>query len=600
MCGIVGFISFNNNLPDDFDIQPSIRLLEHRGPDDEGKWVSGNVALGFRRLSIQDLSIKGRQPMFSDDKRYVIIHNGEIYNFKILRKELEERGFVFKTGTDAEVLLKLYQLEGKSCLPKLNGMFAFAIYDTIKKSLFIARDRFGIKPLYTLRDKNGFFFASEMKALLPFVQKYGIPWELNESHIFEYMLFRYVSGQETLIKNLLKCKPGSWLEIGPDGSIKEGLFYDVESISPSLGSRQNQCNKSEEDYLEQVKDALKESIRLRMISDAPIGVALSGGVDSSLITALMREIYDGPIDTFSVVFPQVESGGRRIDESEFSDFVAHKFETNHHREILDENLFSELYLKVIWHNDEPLNFPHCAGIYLLSKFAAEKVKVLLGGEGADETFAGYDYFASPRLYPLKNRFVRVEDAQKLINGNITPLSNRQELISKCRFKGVNKEICYSLNTYLTTIENRLDKMSMAAGLEMRVPFLDHNIVETSLRLPDRYKVGGRITKYILKKLAERYIPREQIYRPKIGFSTPLNEWMRNDKVFGKYVDILREERTLNRPIYNKRGIQQLVANFKKGNDTFRYSYAGRVWILMNLELWIRTFIEEKQQLTFSS
>ena len=591
MCGIVGYLSFDGAMPEAGDLDEAVGLLQHRGPDDSGTWTAGNTALGFRRLSIQDLSSNGHQPMLSDDGRYVVVFNGEIYNFKILQKALCEKQFTFRTGTDTEVLLKLFQLEGARCLERLNGMFAFAIHDTLEGTLFLARDRFGEKPLYALKDRRGFVFASELKALGPFVRRLAMSWELNTDRLFEYMAFRYVAGEDTLVRGVRKLAPGSWLRIGRDGSSCQGTFYDVASAGVD-GAKRN-GTQTEAEHVEDVKELLKDSIRLRMISDAPIGVALSGGVDSSLVTGLMRDIHNGNIDTFSITFKEKEIDGRTIDESPYSDFVAKKFGTKHHRLTLDEALFAKLYLKCLWHNDEPLNFPHSMGIYLLAQFASERVKVLLCGEGADEAFAGYSYFLRPRLDPRKHRFARFTDIRRLLNGSVSQdISTREHIGEECPYDdGVNAEVYFSLRTYLTTIENRLDKMSMANGLEMRLPFLDQRVVERSLRLPDRLKVNGGTTKYLLKKLAEQYVPAEQIYRPKIGFSTPLNRWLRSKRLLGRYVDVLAEERTLTRPIYNKTGLRTLLKNFWQGDDTFHYSVAGRVWILMNLELWIRMFLE---------
>lgn len=576
-------------MPEVSALDEAVRLLEHRGPDDVGTWTSERAALGFRRLSIQDLSSNGHQPMLSGDGRYVTVFNGEIYNFKVLRKELCDKGFTFRTGTDTEVLLTLFQHEGPRCLRRLNGMFAVAIHDTRDGSLFLARDRFGEKPLYMLQDRRGFVFASELKALRPFASRMGMTWDLNTDRLFEYMAFRYVSGEDTLVRGVVKLAQGSWLRIEAKGASRCGQFYDLAAVDG--GGRRRGGRKTEAEHVDEVHDLLQDSIRLRMISDAPIGVALSGGVDSSLVTGLMREVHNGRIDTFSVAFHEKQIDGRTIDESAYSDFVARKFGTTHHRMTLDEGLFAKLYPTCLWHNDEPLNFPHSMGIYLLARFASQRVKVLLCGEGADEAFAGYTYFRQPRLDHRKHRFVRFSDVRTLLHRGVPQdLSTRQRAIEKCP-EGVNGEIHFSLRTYLTTIENRLDKMSMANGLEMRLPFLDQRVVERSLRLPDALKVKGQTTKYLLKKLAERYVPHAQIYRPKVGFSTPLNQWLRNRKLLGQYVDILAEERTLNRPIYNRTEILALLRNFWKGPDTFRYSYAGRVWVLMNLELWIRMFLE---------
>lgn len=590
MCGIVGHMSFDGRVAQPEDLDEAVRLLRHRGPDDVGTWQCGNVALGFRRLAIQDLSTNGNQPMWSDDSRHVVVFNGEIYNFKILRKELCAKGHVFHTGTDTEVLLKLYQLEGRRCLGRLDGMFAFAIYDTLERSLFLARDRFGEKPLYTLHDGRCFLFGSEVKALLPFVRRFGTAWELNADRVFEYVLFRYIAGEDTLIRGVRKARAGAWNEISSEGRVRDGLYYDAgvlaESREPAASGR------TEADHLEEVHHIFNESVRLRTISDAPIGVALSGGVDSSLVTAAMREVDGGPIHSFSVVFNEKKLAGRTVDESPYSDLVSQTCGTTHHRVTLDERRFSDLYLKCLWHNDEPLNFPNSIGIYLLANFASEQVKVLLGGEGADEIFAGYNYFLKPGLNPLKHRFARVRDVRRLLSTRAPyDLSNRQELVRRSPYQGVNGEIYVSIHSYLTTIENRLDKMSMANGLEMRLPFLSPQLVELSLRLPSRYKVRGSTTKYLLKRLAERYFPHSHVHRPKVGFSTPLNVWLRNKHMLGRYVDVLSEQRTLDRPIYKKAGIQALLKDFQAGHDSFQYSVAGRVWIMMNLELWIRMFLE---------
>ena len=598
MCGIVGFFSVSDAPQNETCIDEAIHLLKHRGPDDDGKWVGGRVGLGSTRLSIQDLTLNGHQPFISDDNRYVIVFNGEIYNFKTIRKELEGIGIRFKSRSDTEVVLRLFQLEGKRSFSKFNGMFALAIYDTRANKLILARDRFGIKPLYLLKDVRGVYFASEIKAFLPFVKKMDLAWDLNEDAIYEYMLFRYVSGKRTLLKNVTRCSPGCWVEIEDGGTFVEKSYYDLKNIYLEQNEHSHTRLLDEEASIDIIKDKLKDSIRLRMISDAPIGIALSGGVDSSLITALMREVHGGRIDTFSIVFKEKSHGDREIDESEYSDYIARKFETNHHKIMLDEKSFADKYLKAIWHNDEPIHFPNSMGVFLFSEVAAKNVKVLLGGEGADEVFAGYDYFTkSSTLHPLKNRLAKVKDVRKLLRGSHFSLDHRKHLLGNGLLDNVNKEIIFSIDTYLQPVENRLDKMSMAAGMEMRVPFLDHHVVETSLMLPCEMKLQRGETKYVIKRLAEQYMPLKQIYRPKVGFSTPLNLWLRKREHIGRYVSILEEERTLNRSFFKTKGVKQLLEQFKSGIDSFEYSIAGRIWILLNLELWIRTYIEEMRPLT---
>ncbi|MBU2652439.1 MAG: asparagine synthase (glutamine-hydrolyzing) [Bacteroidetes bacterium] len=596
MCGIVGYLSRSEHTDPSVCLHEAVLMLKHRGPDDHGIWLDTQAGFGVSRLAIQDLSANGHQPFLSEDRRYVVAYNGEIYNFKSIREQLLKQGERFVSETDTEVLLKLYRQYGNRCLTKLNGMFAVAIYDTVKKKLFLARDRFGIKPLYLFYDPGGIYFASEMKAFLPFVKKLGLTWEIEDRCLYEYALFRYVSGADTLVRRVKRFKPGHWMEIFHNGNITEQPFYDIRRIGwkPECIGQTSDENR----WVECVRDRLKESIRLRMISDAPIGVALSGGVDSSLITALMRELHNGDIRTYSIVFNEKRQAGRCIDESEFSSYVADRFGTRHRQIVLDPKFFTDTYPLAVWHNDEPINFPNSMGVYLFSKVAADEVKVLIGGEGADEVFAGYDYFKRNRsLYTLKNRFARVSDIENLIRFNSRELDFRQDLIDNSGFdSGVNREIYYSIHTYLQTVENRLDKMSMAAGIEMRVPFLDHNVVEASLSLPDRLKLNGLTTKYIIKQLASRYLPEKQIARPKVGFSIPLNEWLHDKAYLGKYVSILKEEKSMKRPYIKAGGLDMLLRQFHGREDTFEYSIAGRVWILMNLELWVRTFIEEKKPL----
>lgn len=594
MCGFVGFVQNKRFLHAKQCLKEAVDLIEHRGPDDKGLWQFENVGLGFRRLAIQDLTQKSHQPMFDASRRYVIVFNGEIYNFKELRDSLRKKGKTFRTTGDTEVLLQLYIEKGKKCLDNVNGMFAFAIYDIRKKELFIARDRFGKKPLYYCQTETGFYFSSELKGLLPFVKRFNIPWEVNTDKLYEQFMFRFVSGEETLIKGVYKCQPGGFLVL-KESKLLKGKYYNlaqiIEDIPVEIKAR------TEEVCVNDIKSLLQESVRLRMISDAPIGVALSGGVDSSLITFLMREIYKGPIRTYSVVFDDKMISGREVDESAYSDFVVKKCQTEHTKISLSEDLFQEYFLKSIWQNDEPLKFPNSVCLYLLSKEAEKKCKVLIGGEGADEAFAGYTFFKAKRPFsPLTFRFARSRDIHSLILTKKN-LSQRKQYLDESKGERVNNKIYFAMSTYLQTILNRLDKTSMAASVEFRAPFLDYKLVEASLALPQSMRVQNGITKVVLKKLAERYLPHQQIYRNKVGFSVPLNKWLHNPKHLGRYVEILSEPRTLNREFYRKEGIKNLLDDFYHAKDTFCYSIAGRVWILLNFELWVRTFIEDKTDLS---
>ena len=525
-------------------------------------------------------------PMESKNKRYVIVFNGEIYNFKELREEILKKGIELTTTSDTEVLLTMYQLYREKSLNYLNGMFSFAILDKKNKSIFLARDRFGIKPLYFYKSNRLILFASEIKAFIPFVKKFNLKWEISNKIISEYMIFRYNSGCNTLIRNVYRCLPGQFLKINQVGKIKKYLYY--KNPSHVENTREN-ISINEATKILQSK--LSKSISYRLISDAPVGIALSGGLDSSIITALTSKLKDSKIKTFSVVFNE-----KNIDESNYSDKIAKMFNTDHHRIVFDPKNFNKLLARCTWYNDEPLNFPNSVGIYLLSRYASRHVKVLLGGEGADEIFAGYNFFRKKSHYPLKNRMIRINDLYNLIHPKRYSNDFKNFLHSKSDFLSpLNQEIDYNLHTYLQTIENRADKMSMAASIEMRLPFLDHKIVDLAFSLPDGFKLSASgKTKYILKRLGEKFFPHDFVNRPKIGFSVPINKWFKNNSLLGNQIKILLEERTLSREYLNADGVKSLVKNFANRKDSFKYSMAGRLWILLALEIWNRTIIEDQK------
>jgi len=579
-------------------------MVAHRGPDDKGIWVNHMVGLGARRLAIQDLSHAGRQPMQSPDGRYIIVFNGEIYNFQELKRDLEGKGERFKTNTDTEVLLRLFIIMGEKCLSKLNGMFAFSVFDTKKEKLFLARDRFSIKPLYIFNTPKIFFFASEIKSLLPFVKELNLSWELDDAAVYEYLLFRYNAGPNTLVKDVKRCEPGSWMVVGKKGIEKRGTYYDMRGIISNIGYSGKKTEKPIEYYTEQIQETLKESIRLRMISDAPVGVALSGGVDSSLLIGLMRELSSGTIRTYSIVFDSSKNENYTNDESVYSDYIANRYHTQHHKILLKQKIYCDSFLKCIWHNDEPLFDPQTLAMHALSLHASKNVKVLLGGEGADEIFAGYEsprqmcyYKHGEQLHALKHRYARVSDINKFARFPSKNLLFRENLINYDELSGTKQHMYYLVNTFLQPMYNRLDKQAMASSVEMRVPYLDHNVVKVAFGIPDNMKLRKGVAKAVLKKLAEQYLSHDQIYRPKEGFSIPINVWLRNNKHLGQYVSVLHEERARDRSFIIPSGLEKLLQEFRTGIDKHEYSIAGRVWILLNLELWIRSFIEDKEPLS---
>ena len=603
MCGIIGFLG--NTKSKDFlrVLKKSVNLLSHRGTDDSGIFVAKNYGLGFTRLAIQDLTKRANQPMFSKNKRYVIVFNGEIYNYKILKKKLEQQGNKFFTNSDTEVLLKLYEIKGKDFIHDLEGMFAIAIIDQKNGDLFLARDRFGTKPLYILEDKNILYFASEIKAFLPFVTNNDISWKINEDVLTEQILFRYISGENTLVKKVKKFPPGAFATY-KNGYLKYKIYYDYAKDKQKFKIRRI------DEYVEYIEEILVNSIKNNLISDVPIGIALSGGLDSSLLTAIIsKKLNKEKINTFSINFNEkntavskgevvdgypVGATGKKIDESSFSNQVAKIFETNHTPIILDEKKFSNFFLKSVWHHDEPLNFPNSVGLFLLNDVASKSIKVLLGGEGADELFAGYlDYQNKLDLFTTRSYGSISIINQVIINKKLN-LNYKKKLLNKKSLSDLDNKINYFFYTQLQTIQTRLDKMSMAFGIEARVPYLDNNLIKAIKTLPDNMRIKGNIAKYILRKISEKYLPTEIINRPKIGFGVPINEWMKNKNFFGKYVSILEEERTLKRSIYNQVGLKKILFEFRNKNDKFVQSRTGLIWSLLNLEVWIRTFIEDKK------
>ena len=381
MCGITGLMYADHGRPCDPQIVTGMRdLVSYRGPDDAGIYVDGPVGLGHRRLSIIDLG-GGHQPMTDADNRFWIVFNGEIYNFQPLRDALVAKGFRFRTNSDTEVILQLYAERGERCVEALNGMFAFAIWDTAKRSLFIARDRMGVKPLYYAETADAFVFGSEIKSL--FASGLVSP-RLREEALAEYMLFRQVAGSETLFAGVRSLPPGCWMTVR-DGGVRISRYW-----SPHPPAERPAITHDE--ALQQLSELLRDSVRLRLISDVPVGTFCSGGVDSSLVTAIAAQLKNDPINTFSVGFDDPD-----YDESAYARMVSARYRTIHHELRVGNVEYSELFPRMVWHNDEPLDFANSVHIYALSKLAKSHVTVVLTGEGSDELFAGYPRYRIPNL-----------------------------------------------------------------------------------------------------------------------------------------------------------------------------------------------------------
>jgi len=617
MCGICGIIHFDKQNKIQEDVLIKMRdVMVHRGPDDEGLYRDSHVGLGFRRLSIIDLT-GGHQPMSNEDGTIWIVFNGEIYNHSELRLLLESKGHIYKTKSDTESIIHLYEEEGVKGFERMNGMFALAIWDNPRNRLVLLRDRLGVKPLYYTITKEGLIFASEIKSILESKQVERV---INSEGLGEYLMFRYLSGEKTLFKNVLSLGPGCMLTL-EEKAIRITKFWDLPSPDEKL-------NLPEKEMVERLDYLLNDSIKLRLMSDVPLGSFSSGGIDSSLATAYAAKLLESPLNTFSVGFSELD-----FDESKYYRLISQKFKTIHHEITINNHEFADSLPKLIWYHDEPLNHPNSVMLFHLSKLAKERVTVVLTGEGADELFAGYPRYFIPKIvsYYLRHpiylrraiqvsikllkgrRIQKIKDFMSaslsdaiIENSSYVPceIANKLLVDDKCKnWMGSRNSyleehlssqslleylIRLELRTYLVSILNRQDKMTMAASLEAREPFLDYRLVEFALNIPESHKLKGTQTKYILKKLAERTLPKKIVYRKKSGFGVPVSIWLKDKQKLGAYLDLLSEPRFMQRGYFNTKEVQKLVKNHIHG-----ISDCGEVlWALINLELWTRIFFDK--------
>jgi asparagine synthase (glutamine-hydrolysing) len=619
MCGIAGIYNFRSGKP----VAPSAlrtmgACLAHRGPDDEGYYEEGALGLAHKRLTILDTSRRGRQPMFSGDGQLALIFNGEVYNFLELRAELEAQGHTFQTRTDTEVILRLYQVEGEAMLERLNGMFAFALWDGRTKTLFLARDRLGIKPLYYTLGPDGITFASEIKAL--FAVSAERP-RVNLEMLDAYMSVGYVPTERTLFQGVEKLQPGWCLRVDRDGAHLR-QYWDL---------RFDTVEMSEEECIQQALGLLRDSVRLQLRSDVPLGVFLSGGVDSSAVVALMHEMGIRDIRTFTVAY----DFGPEYDETRYAQRVAQKFGTIHREVFVSPEEFRDFIPSLVWHMDEPVTESAAISLFFVSKLAREDVVVVLSGEGSDEVFGGYPiykYMAALERYRLLPSPLRRGVINPMLNrlggkwNKYTELSNQP--LAK-RYTGVSfyetpvKERLYRpeirnlfngsampglVGRYYEKTEGldpllrmmyldvkswlpddllvKADKMTMATSVELRVPFLDHRVVEFGGRIPPRLRIKGWETKYILKKAMEPYLPKEILYRGKMGFPTPLARMFQGD-LRGYVEEVLTSDRFLDRGYFQPEAVRRMVAEHAAGErDHHRV-----LWQLLVLEEWHRRFID---------
>jgi asparagine synthase (glutamine-hydrolysing) len=627
MCGINGIaFSSRSRRQVDATVLKSMRdVITHRGPDDEGIFIDGAVGLGHRRLSIVDVAA-GHQPMTNEDGSLYITYNGEVYNHADFREALEARGHLYQTHCDTETILHLYEEYGESCVEHLRGMFAFAIWDRNKRELFIARDRLGVKPLYYVHSDDGsIYFASEIKALL---EARAVTPELNFAAFSDYLANHATSGEETLFMNVKRLMPGHTLT-WRDGKVTIKKYWDVSFVKTARYKR------SDQDYIAEWGELFRKSVQLRLMADVPLGMFLSGGIDSSAIAAVMSTLVDEPIKTFSVAFAE-----REANELEYARLVARAFRTDHHEVVISPDQFFEALPELIWHEDEPLAHPSSVALYFVSELASQHVKVVLTGEGSDELMAGYARYHKTilnlalgkrynRMVPSSVRelvreriagmsgsklqrtflhrsadlesiyfdnfavFPRSDQEQLLTRetidrvGGIDPYFGVRRVLADTDAKSLLDRLLYAdIKTYLHELLMKQDQMSMAASVESRVPFLDHKLVEFTSSLPEKLKLHRATTKYVLRQSMKGVLPEQILTRPKMGFPVPIGAWFR-----GPYAKVLDEyvlsSRAQDRGIFNQEYARKLVGQHQRGE----VNHSERLWCLVNLEMWLRRFID---------
>ncbi len=627
MCGIVGIANAKSRGIDREVLEKMNRCIEHRGPDDDGFYVNENIGLAMRRLSIIDVA-HGKQPMHNESKTAWIVFNGEIYNFQELRKDLVEKGDKFYTNSDTEVILHLYDRYGADCVQYLRGMFVFAIWDERKKSLFIARDRIGKKPLLYSHQPNGdLIFGSEFQALFAHP---NVSREVNNEAIHHYLSFVCVPAPLTAYKQIRKLEPAHWLE-WKDGEIKTERYW--------LPDFNKKIKISQDEAEEETMRILREATKMRLISEVPLGAFLSGGVDSSTVVALMAEESSQPVKTFSIGFEEED-----FSELKYARRVAEHVGAEHHEFIIKPNVI-EILPTLVEHYGEPYADSSALATYYVSRETRKHVTVALNGDGGDESFAGYDRYFAMQLAEKYHKipgFIRknvIENAVDILPTSELKRSRARDLkrfVKSASLPKVeryfrwmsaldrqSKENLYTedfrrqtekynsseiLKTWFaksngnsivdatmftdqqTYLPNdllvKMDIASMANSLEARSPFLDHKVIEFAASLPVNIKLRGTETKYLLKKVASRIVPPEVLYRKKMGFGVPLTHWFR-----GALKDYLREvllsEKSLKRGFLKPEGIK----NFVEQHTTAKQDFTSQLWALLMLELWFQRFVD---------
>jgi asparagine synthase (glutamine-hydrolysing) len=622
MCGICGRLNFDERPIEATVIQKMCGVLAHRGPDDEGIYLNGSVGLGHRRLSIIDLET-GHQPMSNESGEVWIVFNGEIYNFTEIKGELELKGYRFQTKSDTEVILRAYEEYGVEALNRLRGMFAFVIWNEKEKSLFLARDRLGIKPLYFYFDKKKLVFASEIKGILA---DHEIPREIDEKGLNNFFSYGHSVAPHTIYRGIEKLLPGHYL-ICRESKVQIREYWDCKGLFDS-NLTEGEASLQEEGF-----QLLKGSVQEHLVSDVPLGAFLSGGLDSSLVVGLMTREMEKPVKTFSVGF---ESKGR-YNELDDAQTVAEYFGTDHHELVVASDDLLKTLDRLIYHYDEPFGDAASIPVCILSEFARSEVKVVLTGEGGDEVFGGYRrYWAEAyseyyRLLPeplrkgigqgvsLLPRFRRLKKASNTMGilsgperyGHWLIVFDREmrknlfspelwakmtqfdefEVYRKYYLEEnpdlVNRIMYVDQKTWLPDdYLEKMDKATMAVGLEARVPFLDHRLIEFSSRVPSRYKVRGMQTKHLLKRIAKGILPEQILKKPKHGFAVPTDPWFRGELKDFVY-EVLFDPRTKKRDYFNPKTIEKIYKAHLDGREV----NDSHLWLLLNFELWHRRFMD---------
>jgi asparagine synthase (glutamine-hydrolysing) len=625
MCGIAGIFEFDRAARADRHLlERMTELIAHRGPDDSHHVLRGNIGLGHRRLSIIDLSSAGRQPMSNEDGTVWITYNGECYNYRELAARLRSRGHAFRSSSDTEVILHLYLEQGERFLEEIDGMFALAIWDERKQSLLVARDRIGIKPLYYFADRHRFLFASEMKALLADDR---IPVDLDPVALADYFHLLSIPDPRSILKGIRKLSPGHYLVVNQRG-IEQHRYWDLD-IRPDR-------NASFEAVCGEFRERFATSVTSHMIADVPVGAFLSGGVDSSAIVAAASPVSELPIETFSITFP----GLAEFDESAYAAAAAAHCGAQHHEFNLTPNLIDGLS-QVAWYADEPFAISSAFALFFLAKLAREHVKVVLSGDGGDEVFAGYvwrhvDFPEIPKaavatasraaaviaalgpfaaLLPerLRRRLGHVsgsderylrsftcfqkEDLAELLQPDAAGViveALRENIVQQYLDQAPGEEqLARKLYTDVKTtlvseMLTKVDRMTMAHGLEARVPFLDHHLVEWAFTIPGRYKLANNEGKLLVKKAMEGRLPRDLLYRRKQGFNVPLKLWMRTE--LREFVrDSLTAIRFRARGLYRPKAVDELLDRHFSG----RADCSNKIFALLMLELWHQQFVDNR-------